>query len=321
MKRLWILFLYTVFPLCVIAQQPTEYNKKGDEAMKRLDYRDARLFYSEGIPNCDIYSINQLTTIWIANEPMRASMHNLMNKCLSCLNEKATEGDTIAIAKLILYYTEGIGAPQSEGMAAYWTERLNDATQPAVPEYVAPTLTPPKQPINYFAGYAFTLHSPVGITFGGVGRLFGWYGRLKTNLSFQNYTHEFTGEDPADIPKETLLKGVEKIHNSYALTGGLVVRYEPFYFSLGLGYWQQDWIYRYAELNDGGSEKSAYTFYKKTDASHKGVAADLDCIVEFGRLYVTAGCNLLNYKAYDTAKKRDVLKFAVDLNAGMGIFF
>ena len=30
-----------VFPLGLLAQQRTEYNRKGDEAMKRLDYRKA----------------------------------------------------------------------------------------------------------------------------------------------------------------------------------------------------------------------------------------------------------------------------------------
>ncbi|MDR1357644.1 MAG: hypothetical protein LBJ58_08250 [Tannerellaceae bacterium] len=51
--------------------------------MKRLDYSDARLFYSEGMPYCDVYSISQLTTIWTKNERMRTSMYNLMNRCLS----------------------------------------------------------------------------------------------------------------------------------------------------------------------------------------------------------------------------------------------
>lgn len=32
-----------VFPLGLLAQQRTEYNRKGDEAMKRLDYSDAKM--------------------------------------------------------------------------------------------------------------------------------------------------------------------------------------------------------------------------------------------------------------------------------------
>ena len=63
-----------VFPLGLLAQQRTEYNRKGDEAMKRLDYSDAKMWYEEGVSQCDAYSIDQLTTIWLSNERMRPSM-------------------------------------------------------------------------------------------------------------------------------------------------------------------------------------------------------------------------------------------------------
>ena len=49
MKRLWILTLFVALPMCLLAQQKTEYNRKGDEAMKRLDYSDARMWYEEGV--------------------------------------------------------------------------------------------------------------------------------------------------------------------------------------------------------------------------------------------------------------------------------
>lgn len=47
-----------------MAQQQTEYNRKGDEAMRRQDYRMATMWYEEGVIQCDSYSIDQLTTIW-----------------------------------------------------------------------------------------------------------------------------------------------------------------------------------------------------------------------------------------------------------------
>lgn len=111
-----------VFPLGLLAQQRTEYNRKGDEAMKRLDYSDAKMWYEEGVSQCDAYSIDQLTTIWLSNERMRPSMRSLMNKCLNCLTVKATEDDPDAISKLIIYYSEGIGTPKSEELATYWKE-------------------------------------------------------------------------------------------------------------------------------------------------------------------------------------------------------
>ena len=55
MKRLWILMICAVFPLGLLAQQRTEYNRKGDEAMKRLDYSDAKMWYEEGVSQCDAY--------------------------------------------------------------------------------------------------------------------------------------------------------------------------------------------------------------------------------------------------------------------------
>ena len=52
MKRLWILILFVVLPGYIMAQQYTEYNKKGDEAMKRQDYRNATMWYEEGVMQC-----------------------------------------------------------------------------------------------------------------------------------------------------------------------------------------------------------------------------------------------------------------------------
>jgi hypothetical protein len=284
--------------------------------MKRLDYSDARLFYGEGMPGCDMYSIRQLTTIWVANEPMRSSMYNLMNQCMSCLRVKATENDTTAIAQLIFYYSEGIGTPKSEELATYWVERLNEINT-VPPEAPPVVVSPVKPPIKYFAGYTYSIHSPVGITFGGIGSRLGWYGRIKTNLSFQSYgNNEFTGKAPSNIPKEILLKEVEIKFNSFALTGGLIVPYKPFYVSLGVGYGQRDQIRKFAEIDDLGVEKGAYSWYKKNDASSKGVVVDVDCMVEIGRLYVSAGCNVLNY-----LKEGNKYSILPDLNAGVGLFF
>jgi hypothetical protein len=315
MKFFWIFVLYTVFPLCIIAQQNTEYNRKGNEAMKRLDYSDARLFYSEGVFYCDIYSISQLTAIWMVNEQMRTSMYNLMSRCLNCLNVKATENDTTAISLLIRYYTEGIGTNPSEELAIHWTEQLEEInTPPVVIQNILPEVKPARRPVDFFAGYTFSVFSPAGITVGGTGRRWGGYARFKTNLSFQGYEAGFTGREP-QIPKETRLKAMDKKFNSYAVTGGLVVRYEPFCFSLGAGYWKRDVVFKYEEIDDTGMGTGAYLRYKKTDAPYKGIAVDMDAMMKIGRWYVAAGCNLLNFKDGSN------LKFNVDLNAGIGIFF
>jgi hypothetical protein len=309
-----------------MAQQQTEYNKRGDEAMERLDYDDARLFYGEGMPYCDMYSIRKLTTIWITSEAMRTSMYNLMNRCLSCLNVKATENDTTAISLLIRYYTEGIGTARSAEMMTYWTEQLEEINKPVVKPDESPEMTPPpvRHPITYFAGYTFSVLSPAGITIGAAGKRLGGYLRFKTNLSFQAYEGSFTGISPTNIPEGTFLKPVflpegktiEKKSNFYTVTGGLVVRYKPFNFSIGLGYWQRDVMYKYAEIDDIENETGNYFWYKHADASYKGIAADVDVTMQFGKFYVSAGCNLLNYVG-----ENNKLKLIPDLNAGVGIFF
>ena len=60
MKRLWILFIMFVSVLqeYLMAQQQTEYNRKGDEAMRLQDYRKATMWYEEGVIQCDPYSLS-----------------------------------------------------------------------------------------------------------------------------------------------------------------------------------------------------------------------------------------------------------------------
>ena len=58
--------------------------------------------------------IEQLTSIWLANQRMRPSMHSLMNKCRACLELMANNEDTTAISQLIIYYTEGIELPKTK---------------------------------------------------------------------------------------------------------------------------------------------------------------------------------------------------------------
>ncbi|MDR3142226.1 MAG: hypothetical protein LBU37_10950 [Tannerellaceae bacterium] len=302
MKKLWLL-IFAVIPFCVIAQQQTEYNRKGDEAMKRLDYSDARLFYGEGVPYCDMYSINQLTTIWIANEQMRTSMHNQMSRCLSCLSVKATEDDVTAVSKLILYYTEGIGTPKSEELASYWADRLEELKNP-VPEntgYEKPTRTP----MRFFGGYTYSQQAPFGVTVGGVGERFGWYARFKTNMSFQRLDYEFSGESPN---REDIFKNLKRKTNAYAATAGLMVKCTSWlYASVGAGYGKRESLYQLSKLNND-LEDIETGWYKKTDSSYDGVSADLDIMLRYGFLYISAGCNMLNFDY-------------IDLNAGIGVFF
>lgn len=310
MKRLCILILFTVaMPLSLMAQQQTEYNRKGDEAMKRQDYRDATMWFEDGILQCDLYSINQLTTIWKNNKKMRMSMRSLMTRCMDCLRDKATiDNDSTAIAQLIVYYKEGIGTPVNEERARNWSLRLEELRKPAE---VAGEKRKPREPMKFFVGYAFSIEAPYGLTVGGVGERFGWYARFKTNMSFDDYTTECKGTSeliPTPDNQSYQFTNKKKV-NSFAASAGLVVKCTPWlYTSVGLGYGTRELLYEYTTIDKNDTSNRNTYWAKHTDNSYEGLVADLDFMVKFGPVFVSAGCNTLNFKY-------------VDLNAGVGLFF
>ncbi|WP_102408733.1 hypothetical protein [Parabacteroides bouchesdurhonensis] len=313
MKRLWILILSAVLPAYIMAQQQyMEYNKKGDDAMVRQDYSNAKIWYEEGVSQCDPYSISQLTKIWLKNERMRPSMRSLMNKCLNCLNVMATEDDTTAVSKLIVYYTNGIGTPKSDELATYWQERLDKLQTPVVTNNTQPQdmQATHRERMKFFLGYSYSIESPYGLTVGGVGRRVGWYARFKTNMSFESHeaecnNQELTGSAGKDYYNFTNKKKI----NSYTATAGLVIKCTSWlYTSVGVGYGDRTVLYEYQTKNavTGADEQVAWA--KNIDATNNGIAADLDFMVKFGAMFVSAGCNTINFKY-------------VDLNAGLGFFF
>lgn len=318
MKKLWILFIFIVLPIYGIAQQNTEYNRKGDEAMKRLDYSDAKMWYEEGVGQCNAYSINQLTSIWLASERMRPSMRSLMNKCLNCLNVMATENDKNAISQLIIYYMEGIGAPKSDELAQYWDSRLEILRKPvddglstvSIPAKAEKT----KEPMAFFVGYAYSIDAPYGLTVGGVGRRLGWYARFKTNASFQdnsaecNNTELIVNYPDVSTGHYAFEKGKRKI-NAYAGTAGVVIKATDWlYTSVGLGYGKHDLLWYYTSYSDADGKVLNEGWAMNTDKSYQGIVAELDVILRFGPVFVSGGCNTINFKY-------------INLNAGLGVFF
>ena len=310
-----------MLPLGVMAQQRAEYNRKGDEAMARQDYSDARMWYEEGVAACDSYSINQLTTIWLGNEAMRPSMRSLMNKCLNCLTVKATEDDEDAISQLIIYYEEGIGTPKNEDLASYWSQykELLKRPMPGARTQQRDTVviaTTSGSRMRFFIGYAYSIESPYGLTFGGVGQHLGWYVRFKTNMSFDNYSEkcndqgELINFSQADNESYEVNSSVSPKTNSFAGTVGLIVKCSSWlYTSIGVGYGERALMYAYTTHDYEDYDTTREIWSKNMDSSYTGVAAELDFMVKLSNhFYLTAGCNTLNFKY-------------VDLNAGLGVFF
>ena len=304
-----------VFPIGVWAQQRAEYNRKGDEAMKRQDYRDAKMWYEEGVSYCDMYSIDKLTEIWIKDESSRSSMRSLMSKCLNCLNVLGTEQDTTAIHQLILYYQKGIGTPVSDELAEYWTEKLEQVRNQMlyVPSDEVVSFEEKKERMKFFIGYQYAIEAPYGLTVGGVGKRLGWYVRFKTNMSFDKHIAECNDQNGGELidasANEIYYFTGEKKKNSYSLTAGMVVKCTDWlYTSVGVGYGDRTLLYEYNMVNPVTAETQQTGWAKHIDASYKGVAADWDVMFKLGPIYLSTGCSTVNFKY-------------IDFNAGVGVFF
>lgn len=312
MRGLWIIVFFVVWPIGLIAQQKTEYNRKGDEAMKRLDYSDARMWYEEGVAQCDSYSIGQLTSIWFSNQQMRSSMYSLMNRCRNCLEVMANEQDTTAISRLIVFYTEGIGTSKNESLAQSWKERLEALRKPVIPQYASDQKPEkPKEPMKFFVGYAYSIEAPYGLTVGGVKSRLGWFVRFKTNMSFDSFDGECRGTDEyvGSTGNQAFHFTNRKKVNMYAGTAGLVVKCTSWlYTSVGLGYGSRELLCEYAMVNNSDYRIEENYWAKNLDYSYSGLAADLDVMIKIGPIFVSGGCNTLNFKY-------------IDLNAGIGVFF
>jgi hypothetical protein len=316
MKRMMIMFVLLLTTFYVAAQRQTEYNRQGDEAMKRLDYSAAKIWYEEGVSNCDPYSIDQLTSIWLADESMRMSMRNVMNRCLDCLTNRATEvKDSTSINKLILYYMEGIGTDKSEAKVDFWESQKSMQNTSTVNRKAS---TPPREKVKmtFFAGYSSSYYAPYGLTVGGVWRTTGWYLRFRTNLSFQDFSETcnndgtIVGGLPGSVASWTK-QDPDKI-NSLMATGGLVIKVAPsFFISAGAGYCKREAIYIVGRNSIDNGRSEGFFRAKSNDkkSSFEGVALDLDATFRTGKtVYGSFGCSLLNFEN-------------ISANAGIGVFF
>jgi len=318
-KKIYIL-CFLAFTVTALSQRQTLYNQKGDEAMSQFNYTDASIWYEEGVSNCNMYSISQLTEIWLADESMRLSMYSVMSRCLTCLKDRATETkDTVSIKKIILYYTEGIGAQVNDGIANFWREQLEVITNP-VEQVIGKEgeqqlqTKKGKNRINVFIGYSMNMLAPVGFTVGVTGKYVGGYVRYRTNLSSQQYTEICDDKgNVAGLGEGSLYLGKylgNKKANTMMITGGLAFKpTQKFLVSIGAGYWKRDLMYEFEKINTTVTASEGNFWAKGEDFSHKGLAIDLDGTYRIGKIfYISAGCSFLNFKyAYG--------------NAGIGIFF
>jgi len=326
MERFILFLLFILFPVSLLAQQNTEYNRKGDEAMGKKDYYDARFWYGEGVRDCNMYSIKQLTTIWLENESMRSSMRNIMSRCLTCLNVAATENDLEAMSQLIVFFREGIGGSKSEDLAVHWEGQKRALEKPVVevpPITTSPIVTPqtPRNPMKFFVGYSFSTEMPYGLTVGGMKNNLGWYARVKTNFSFTSSSNlECKLNKSGEEPKTEIIGPVtsgktysvdsskSNKKSSIAGTAGFIYSAAPWLnLSVGAGYGERTLITPFVVTDNDTSQKEEIWCKNKT-YSYKGVMVEADAMFRMDRFFFSIGCHSVNFKY-------------VDMNAGIGIFF
>ncbi|MDR0844502.1 MAG: hypothetical protein LBN71_04715 [Tannerella sp.] len=302
MKKI-LLFCLLFVPLSVAAQQETDYNQKGDEAMKRKDYREARMWYEEGAASCNTYSINQLTYIWVNDESMRVSMRTVMRKCQTCLSDLAVEQkDTTAMKRLVSYYEKGV-VEKNEAAANYWRTQLDEIRNPYVATMQSQSS---KERMKFFVGYEGSIDiAPFGLQVGGLGDKIGWYARFRTNMSVRSATEGVECKDsnggtiPAFDSNKTYYRFTDGAGKANTLIGtaGMMFKTVPnLYLSVGGGYWMRNILYEY-ETYDGNTLNVLSTGWaKNVDASRNGVAIDLDLTGVAGIFYGTIGCSVLNFE-------------------------
>jgi len=311
-----ILALLLVTFVVAAQRQKTEYNRKGDDAMNRLDFSAAKLWYEEGVvSNCDTYSINQLTAIWRADESMRASMRSVMSKCLDCLDHLATQNkDSASISLLIDYYQEGIGTHVNEAKAEIWHSQLDVIRNP-IQDYSGHGSGKPtreKVKMDLFVGYSGSLVAPFGLTVGGVGRTIGWYARFRTNMSFQGYTETCDSDGNVIGLNDSYPSPLNDSGKSNTMigSGGLIIKASPsFHISAGAGYWVYDRVFEFEKIDITDASKKGLFWAKSEDFSKKGIVVDLDGTLRVGKnFYFSLGGSVLGFEY-------------VSANAGLGVFF
>lgn len=284
-----------------------EYNIKGDEAMQQANYSDAKMWYEEGVVHCDLYSINKITQIWLDKPEMRISMRSLVTKCYECLTEKSTENDTLAIRNIILYHKEGIGIPQNKTLASYWTQRLSYLSKDAdlTGLYEQPVLKKERS-TSFFLGYNYSIEAPFGLTIGTVGNKWGWYARFKSNLSFESTNVENNNQGFTTSIQDQYQFDKDKI-NCHIGTAGVIYKWsEEIHTSVGVGYGVRDLLWHYTTYSN--DKQSGEGWSKNIEGSEKGMVAEADFIWSFGNMFVSTGCQVMNFKY-------------IDLNAGIGVYF
>ncbi|MDR0733225.1 MAG: hypothetical protein LBF08_04090 [Dysgonamonadaceae bacterium] len=319
MKRILFPFLFMmVFPN-VKAQN---YNTQGDLAMERKDYQSARTWYSEGLENCDRYSIRRLTDIWKEQPEMRASMRLSVWKCYNCLLPLAEQQDQEAMLLISDYFKMGIGIAGDSVKAEYWLKEyaksLGLQVEASVSddlENVAPSLNPlatetPKKSLlsnrfYSFLAYSYSRFEPVGGTVGFYDK-FGLYFSHRTDLNKEEdyvYTSNNARVPEIDLENPPYRFARERWKCSIT-TGGVFipVRDRKIFLSLGGGYAVRQYFREIVSLSEDkvfekNGETTAWCY--NTEASYKGWNVEIGLLMKWKRVVFFGGINSTKFRDLD----------------------
>ncbi len=201
-----------------------------------------------------------------------------------------------------------------DSLAQYWQDQLEKSRKPKDLAVISSpeNLIKPKEPMKFFIGYSYSKEAPFGLTVGGIKSRLGWYARFRTNLKFNSYEGKCEGYgqmiEPVIGGPFIRFTNNQKV-NTYAGVAGIIFKCTSWlYTSVGLGYGNRELLCEYKSIDAVDHTKETTYWCKNIDYSYNGLAGDLDFMVKFGSIYVSAGCNTLNFKY-------------IDFNAGLGVFF
>ena len=96
-------------------------------------------------------------------------------------------------------------------------------------------------PLNLIIGYNFTPSAPYGITFGLLGKRWGGYLRLKSNMTFGKTTVDCNESGILNYTEGAYYKFDRERISRFGITGGLIVKILPWLSaSVGVGYGERE---------------------------------------------------------------------------------
>ena len=317
MSRLFIfLFFLLTSSVCVYSQVNTDYNIRGDQALEKEDYQGARTWFSEGLPDCNLYSIQKLTRIWGEQPSMQQSLYRTMRRCFNCIKSLAEGGNQEAMRMLSEYYREGVGIEENIELANYWhaefgasygfTSVENDVQDLETEKTVLISKKKKKSILSdkfySFVAYTHSPTMPFSATIGGFSK-FGFYVSYKTSEP-RNHDFECNNTEVINTDLITDLRPLYRFEQEKwtgkMITGGILLplKREKFYFSLGGGYAERNY-FRQIVSDETIIDSRNSAWCHNTEASYQSIVIEAGGLFKWRKLILTGGVNSTGFKDLD----------------------